>query len=196
MNDDEKKVMVRVIDLKQYVYCPRVFYYQLVLPQIRPITYKMEAGIQAHVSAEKREKRRSLRTYGLTNGDRSFNVPLYDQSLGLSGEVDMLIETESERIPIDYKFSKREGAHFRLQLLAYGNLLASGSNKPVRRGFLYLIPKRKVIEVKFTPALKRKFQRTMVSIQVIVKQQRIPVATTQRSRCVDCEFRRFCNDVL
>lgn len=53
----------------------------------------------------------------------------------------MLIETETERIPVDYKDSDKAGAHFRLQLMAYGRLLEeTGGAKPVRRGFLYLIP--------------------------------------------------------
>ncbi|MBK7917055.1 MAG: hypothetical protein IPJ94_12485 [Chloroflexi bacterium] len=49
---DQDPFTFRVIDLKQYVYCPRILYYQTVLPDVRPITYKMEAGIQSHIQAE------------------------------------------------------------------------------------------------------------------------------------------------
>jgi len=55
----------RVTDLKQWVYCPRVLYYAMCLPKIRPTTYKMKAGIEAGQSEEGREERRSLRPYGL-----------------------------------------------------------------------------------------------------------------------------------
>ena len=44
----------RVTDLKQYFYCPRVVYYAYCLPQVRPVTAKMEAGIEAQVEAEER----------------------------------------------------------------------------------------------------------------------------------------------
>ena len=37
-----------VTDLKQYEYCPRIVYYTYCLPLIRPTTFKMEAGVQAH----------------------------------------------------------------------------------------------------------------------------------------------------
>jgi len=187
----------RVIDLKQYVYCPRILYYQTVLPGIRPLTYKMEAGIQAHVIAEGREKRRSLKSYGLTTGTRSFNVPLFSPELGLSGELDMLIETESELIPVDYKQSQKAGKHFKLQLLAYGRLLEQThpSPKPVKRGFLYLIPSRQANEVRFTKPLRRQLDQALLALNNIAQTQRMPAPTKQHGRCVDCEFRRFCNDV-
>jgi CRISPR-associated exonuclease Cas4 len=140
---EEPPFTFRVIDLKQFVYCPRVLYYQTVLPDVRPITYKMEAGIEAHHAAAGREKRRSLRTYGMENGRRAFNVPVYNPALMLSGEVDMVIETDTELIPVDYKQAKKVGSHHKLQLMAYGRLLETAdpqNTKAVNRGFIYLIP--------------------------------------------------------
>lgn len=188
---------IRVIDLKQYVYCPRILYYQTVLPAVRPLTYKMEAGIIAHQVEEGREKRRSLKCYGLKEGECTFNVPLLSAELGLSGILDMLIETESELIPVDYKQSKKIGKHFKLQLMAYGRLLelAHPSGKPVQRGFLYMIPERKATAVPFTPARRRQLAQAMTGLQQIIWQQRMPEPTKQPAQCVDCEFRRFCNDV-
>ena len=52
----------RVTDLKQWVYCPRILYYHHCLPDVRPVTYKMKAGVEAGRAEEGREERRSLRT--------------------------------------------------------------------------------------------------------------------------------------
>lgn len=195
---EDAPFIFRVIDLKQYVYCPRILYYQTVLPQVRPLTYKMEAGIRAHVREEGREKRRSLKAYGLSEGQRSFNVALYSAALGLSGELDMLIETPAELIPVDYKQSEKAGKHFKLQLAAYGRILEQThpSGKPVRRGFLYMIPLRKATAVSFTKPLRRRLEHAMSAIQQIAARQHVPEPTKYLSRCVDCEFRRFCNDVI
>lgn len=194
---DQDPFTFRVIDLKQYVYCPRILYYQTVLPDVRPITYKMESGIQSHIQAEEREKRRQLRTYGLTSGERSFNVPLLSADLKLSGVLDMLIETEAERIPVDYKDSKKVGTHFKMQVLAYGRLLQSlHPDKPVRRGFLYLIPTRETVPVPFTAHLQRQLDKALTQMAAIAQAQQLPAPPDTPARCVDCEFRRFCNDVL
>jgi CRISPR-associated exonuclease Cas4 len=189
----------RVIDLKQYVYCPRILYYHTVLPQVRPVTYKMEAGIAAHQTAVEREERRSLRPYGLKTGERHFNIALHSPALALTGEVDMVIETERELIPVDYKNSRKVGSHFKLQLVAYGRLLASvwpDSGKVVKRGFLYLIPERKATVVSFTLGLQRQFDQALADLHAIAIRQQVPAPTSQKGKCVDCEFRRFCNDVL
>lgn len=191
--------LIRVIDLKQYDYCPRILYYHTVLPDIRPLTYKMEAGIVAHQQAEKREKRRLLRTYGLQSGERAFNVSVMDADLGLSGNIDMVITTLNGCIPVDYKASQKAAPHFKLQLMAYGRLLEKNmqpASIPVTHGFLYMIPLRKAIRVPFTSHLRRKLDRALKEIKEIATQQQMPAPTNRNGRCVNCEFRRFCNDTL
>lgn len=202
MNDMEwqpEAFLFRVTDLKQYVYCPRILYYHTILPQVRPTTFKMEAGIELHREEEAREQRRGLRSYGLAAGERYFNVALQSAALGLSGEIDLLIETETEYIPVDYKTAARVGEHYELQLMAYGRLVElawPGATKPVRRGFLYLTGKRKAVEVKFSSRLRAQLEAAMAELYDIARGERMPGPTKQRRRCVDCEFRRFCNDVL
>lgn len=193
----------RVTDLKQYSYCPRIIYYYYCLPDIRPITYKMEAGLAAQDEEEAREARRSLRVYGLARGEVFHNVYLESESLGLRGQVDMVIETddnikgETELIPVDYKLSSgRLGTHFKLQLAAYGLLLAEARDIPARRGFLYAIPRRQAVEVPFTPALLASLTRSLQVMADIAGRELMPDPAGQRAKCEVCEFRRFCNDVI
>ena len=85
--------LLKVTDLKQFAYCPRIPYYHYCLPEVRPTTYKMDAGIRAQDRAEELERRRSLRAYGLTEGERHFNVSLAsDAQLGVSGQIDLVIK--------------------------------------------------------------------------------------------------------
>jgi CRISPR-associated exonuclease Cas4 len=190
----------RVTDLKQYVYCSRVLYYHACLPRVRPTTFKMEASADAHRSAEGQERRRSLRAYGLESGERHFNVSLVSERLGMRGEVDLVIETEAEgwreAIPVDYKLSSKAGAHFQLQLTAYAVMLEEAWGLPVQRGFLYLIPLRRAEEVRVTPRRRAALDEALAVMNGILLREEMPPAPRQRSRCVACEFRRFCNDVL
>jgi CRISPR-associated exonuclease Cas4 len=193
----------RVVDLKQYIYCARLIYYHHCLPQIRPITYKMEAGIAAQDEEELRAARRSLRAYGLRRGECEQNVYLESETLGLKGQVDLVIKTddtplgETEVIPVDYKLSGKElSIHFKLQLAAYGLLLKEHYGLPVKRGFLYSIPKRRAVEVLFTPALRTSLSKALVEMKEITLKEFMPAPTRQRAKCEACEFRRFCNDVV
>ncbi len=190
----------RVTDLKQWVYCPRILYFAMCLPDIRPTTYKMEAGIEAGKAEEDREARRSLHAYGLQQGRREFNVPLMSDRLGMRGSVDMVIwidrDPVGEVIAVDYKLSEIAGEHFKLQLAAYALMLEESSGYMAKRAFLYSIPQRKAEEVKIDQRLREKLAGALEAMQRMLWREAMPEATAQRARCLACEFRRFCNDVV
>lgn len=200
MLDDTLTTPFKVTDLKQWVYCPRILYYQLCLPAVRPVTFKMQHGIEAGQAEEGREERRSLRAYGLSEGTREFNVPLQSDRLGLRGEADLVITTpESAQggvIPVDYKYSTIDGPHFRLQLAAYALLLEDSRACTVSRGYLYLIPERRAEPVEIDRRLRAKTLAALDTMRQMLASEKMPTPTDQLRKCVACEFRRFCNDVL
>jgi CRISPR-associated exonuclease Cas4 len=192
-----------VTDLKQYTYCPRIVYYRYVLPHIRPITYKMQAGIAAHDDEAEREARRSLRPYDIEQGERWFNVRLDSPMLGVRGRLDMVIAVpdrvapEAELIPVEYKLSDRTpGTHFKVQLATYALLLEELWQRPVRHGFLYLIPLRKAVAIPISSVLRRKARDLIAAMQKMVAHETMPDPPASRRPCINCEFRRFCNDVV
>lgn len=194
---------LEVTDLKQYSYCARIVYYHYCLPDVRPVTYKMRAGIEAGQDEAAREERRSLRPYGIAAGERFFDVRLASAELGVRGRVDMVIAVPgrdtpgAELIPVDYKLSERApGRHFKLQLALYGLLLTEAWGLPARRGFIYLIPERRAVGVPLTPALYRQARAALDEIRAMVEQEAMPAPPASRRPCVSCEFRRFCNDVI
>jgi CRISPR-associated exonuclease Cas4 len=196
-------VQLEVTDVKQYTYCPRIVYYRYCLPTIRPTTYKMEAGIAAHDDETEREQRRSLRPYSLTTGERWFDVRLHSEELGIHGRLDMVVavpdraDAKAELIPVEYKLSERAvGRHFKVQLAMYGLLLEAAWERPVRRGFIYLIPLRQAVAVAITPALRRQAHTQIAAMRTMVEQETMPDPPATRRPCVSCEFRRFCNDVV
>lgn len=197
---EEQAWVLEVIDLKQYAYCPRVVYYRYCLPTLRPVTFKMEAGVAAHVAEEVHERRRSLRAYGLADGERHYDVRLESASLGLSGRLDLVIVRaegeEHEAIPVDYKNARKVGVHWKRQLAAYALLLEESWGIPVRRGFVYLLPLRRAEEVRLGTREKGEARRLLGEVRAMVDAERMPPPTPRRGRCVDCEFRRFCNDVF
>jgi len=201
ISGDEVGWLLRVVDLKQYAYCPRVVYYDYCLAGLRPTTYKMAAGIAAQERVNGLEERRSLRAYGVQQGERHYHVNVLSEKLGCSGQVDMVIETQDDHqprlIPVDFKLSRQEpGRHFQLQLACYAMMLEDDWGKAVTEGAIYLIPSKRVIKVPITARLRNETIRNLLAIRQMVTKQSVPPPTRQRSRCVNCEFRRFCNDVV
>lgn len=198
MLDDDMQYPVRVTDLKQFVYCPRVYFYQVCLPKIRPVTYKMEEGARAGRSETGKEERRSLRAYGIAAGEREFDVPLRSKRLGVRGELDMVITVADtgEVIPVDYKLSKIAGIHFQMQVAVYGMMLEELRGVRVTRGFLYEIPLKRAEEVRIDMTLRLRAEKAFREMREILEKERMPAPVRNAAKCVACEFRRFCNDVV
>jgi CRISPR-associated exonuclease Cas4 len=192
-----------VTDIKQYACCPRLVYYHTCLPDIRPLTYTMQVGIQSHQQEEDREIRRNLHQYGLEEGKRLFHYAVCSEKLGLKGLIDLVIVSPSLEaqekviIPVEYKYSEQQaGVHFKLQLAAYALLLEEAFQVPVQRAFLYSIPRRKAEEVMMTSALRKRVRLLLQEMHDLLSTENMPAPTKAYRRCPTCEFRRFCNDVV
>ena len=205
--------MFTVTDIKQMGYCPRIVYYAYCLPGLKVArTHTMALGSEANDAVELLEHRRSLRTYGLDEGTRRYDVWLESESLGLRGRLDMLIAHADELIPVDYKDSalgddgptqgrartvkaKAVQHNWALQLTAYALLIEAERSCQVQRGFIYYIPARKAREVIFDDTIRGEVLAILNEMRTMVEMERQPGPTPHRERCAACEFRRFCNDV-
>lgn len=191
-----------VTDLRQWAYCPRVVYYQYCMPDIRPMTNLMIAGMEEHRAESGREERRSLRAYGLKQGERFFDVLLRSETLGLRGRVDLVIaipdrQHATEVVVVEYKSTEGKAApHVKLQLTAYALMIEEAWGIPVKRGFIYHMPERKAEAVAISAALRERVCAAVAAIRATVDHERMPAPPASRRQCAVCEFRRFCNDVV
>jgi len=191
-----ERLILTVTDLKQYAYCPRVVYYTYCLPALASLTAKMRESHLAHEEESRREVRRSLRAYGLDTGARAFDVPLRSQTLGLSGKADLVITTEREQIPVDYKLTTRGASpHFRMQLAAYGLMLQEMHGLTVTRGFVYSLITHQAEEVALTTRLQNQVRHMVAAMHEMIASESMPAPPDRRARCMGCEYRRYCNDL-
>ena len=185
-----------VSDVRQHVYCPRIPYFRLGtrLPH-RYVTGAMQEGILEHQRTEALEHRRSLRAYGLADGERLFDVRLRSERLALGGRLDMLIHRASEVIPVEFKNSRAGlGLHHKYQLAAYALLAEEHFGRPARRAFVYFIPLKRAEEVEITPAVRAYTKRVLNEVRASVARERMPAGTRVLERCRVCEFLSYCND--
>lgn len=194
--DSTAPLALTVSDVRQYVYCPRIPYYRLGLrlPH-RFVTADMHEGIRAHAETTEREHRRTLRAYGLEDGERTFDLQLYSQNLRLGARVDMLIRRRNEVIPVEYKNTEAPlGQHHKYQLTAYAILAEDHFGLPARRVFVYFIPRKRAEEVAVTPSTRAYTRRILRRIREAVAAESLPDGTRVLGRCGVCEFLPYCND--
>jgi len=202
--------MLTVSDIKQYFYCPRIVYFNYLMPSFRPVTYKMEEGKRRQAEEVRLELRRTLSRFGIkkpnspgtkdgkeVDAQKLFGVNLFSHRLNISGKVDMAIITSSNVIPVDFKdgaFSVGEvvAIHHKYQLLTYGILLEEQYNKRSEMGFIYSLEDGSTKCVYFTPGAREFLLRKVNAIREMIQSEALPPETPHKGRCKECEFKPIC----
>jgi CRISPR-associated exonuclease Cas4 len=192
---EDNNDLITISLLKQYIYCPRVVYYETCTPGIRPITHKMEAGSDAHEYERKRASRRTLTAYQVPEGERHFDVRVFSSALGLTGIVDEVVITPDEAIVVDYKMSRWMGDNHLIQIGAYAMLIEEVFQRPVQRGFIYLMGVRRFESIAIDDVIRNSVLETVQNVQHIRTKEYMPPPVDERNKCESCEFLRFCNDI-
>lgn len=189
--------LLRVNDLKQFEYCPRIVFYNTVMPVERKATVKMERGKQEEVRLDSLETRRSLKRYNLDTGERRFHVWLESATLGLSGKLDLLIVSPKGYFPVDFKYTRgRPHRNHVFQLAGYALLVEEAFRKQVNLAFIYLVPIQQVVAVTLTDDLKHETTDRLTRMRGMIRDGILPDPTVVRSRCEECEFRNYCGDIF
>lgn len=189
-------MMLRVTDLKQWAYCPRIVYYQQRMPGVGKQTYKMSEGKAAQDIVEQLEVRRTLKEYGLENAVRRFGVWLENSELRLAGKLDLLLEMAGEAAVVEFKLTSGEvGRNHLLQIGGYSLLVEAELGKTVKSGFVYRIPDGRVFPVSIDASLRHDVREAMNDIRKVVSMGLLPDPTEIRKRCAECEYSNYCADV-
>ncbi|MEW5980227.1 MAG: CRISPR-associated protein Cas4 [Acidobacteriota bacterium] len=188
---------LRVNDLKQFEYCPRIVFYNTVMPVERKASVKMERGKESEFRLDSLERRRGLKRYQLDAGERHFHLWLTSERLGLSGRLDLLIVSSQGCFPVDFKHTRgRPYRNHLCQLAGYALLVQERFERQVTTGFIYLSPIQEVVRVSITSGLKQEALKRLAEIRSLIKEAVLPAPTPVRARCQDCEFRNYCGDVF
>ena len=190
-------ILLRVSDLRQWEYCPRVVYYRYVLPVPFRESYKMQRARRVEEQEQERQLRRTTRRYGLHDVRKRFDVSLESQEIGLVGKLDLLLETEHDGWPVEVKdTSGGVRPNHVAQLAAYAVLIEHCLKKTCRGGFVYLTQERRAEAVELTGAVKQRVRDRIEEIRTTIVEQDLPEATEVRGRCRDCEYRNYCGDIF
>ncbi len=188
---------LKVTDIKNYLYCPRLVYFHYNFPVRKKITFKMQYGIDAEKEITKLESKRKLSKYGLTSGKRWFRYNIYSKILGLSGRIDMLLESDGEYYPVDFKCSS--GIVYQsyiYQLGGYALLLEDVFQKEVRKGYIYFIQQNKIVDIEISLEIRNHILEYLNIIRSIINSGLMPGFTGSSKKCFDCEYRNYCGDIF
>lgn len=179
----------------QYNYCPRFIYFEYVLciPQYEDRHFKVNKGRNIHEIKQLQNKSYLRKRLGVVE---KFSEQYLTNDI-LRGQVDEVFKlNDGTAAPMDYKFAKWNDVvykTYKTQLYCYAVLIEHNFKMPVKRGFLvYTRSKNKLVELEIKEKEKSETSRLANEILDIIKNNRFPVATKIKSRCLNCTYRNIC----
>lgn len=183
------------IHIKEYVFCPMLFWYKYVCNIVEPVTELMLDGIENYLKDEcEWEKRKSLlRDRRLKVDKMLFAYPLVSNKYRLYGVVDTIfwINNRMNILEIKYGRAKKPFKNHLYQVACYALMAEEEFKQPVYKIILYYRPQKIWMERRFTNQLRQYLIKIVERIWKILEGKVIPEPIF-KGKCRSCWYERFC----
>jgi len=192
---------VSVTDIKHYIYCPRLIYFDRVLHATPVFGSQQEDSKELHEDYIKKELRRKDAIYyspEFVGAEKLLFTPLSSSELELQGNVDCIIKTAKEEyIPVEYKNMNSDKGKVcmdhKYQLVGYALLIEENFGTVVKRGFVNYIPETLILQIEITPTMKSYVKRVLGHIKRIIKDEELPPIRVAKQKCTGgCGHKQTC----
>lgn len=181
--------------LRQFLFCPRIPFFSEVLGIRPPQPLWVKQGVDWHRRQETLSKNRTLSRYGLLSAHLRFQCHLESETLGIHGIADLVLLTETEVVPVEFKQGSaplnRGG---QVQLTAYGVLAEERFNLPFKRCFVLSGDNAKTQSFPDTPDRRSMLHNTIARLRQTLSAPLLPDSPASLPQCGQCEYLARCND--
>ena len=118
-------------------------------------------------------------------------IPLWSETLGLSGRADAVEMEDGAVRPVEYKSGVRHGVAADLQLCAQALCLEEMLAVEIPHGHVWYGGQRRRVQVDFTPALRHEVRDVIRQIRTQLLTAKLPEAPNDQ-RCAECQLLQHC----
>ncbi len=195
----EAQPRMGVRNLHNFIYCPRLFYFQWV-ENIFQENADTVAGSHVHRNVDAPSKLNDPKDLGLPEGSKLRSLRLESESLGLIGVVDIVEGGPDGAEIIDYKkgSARRDAEGDRvakepdaMQVAAHALLLREHGVNAVRGAIYYAADKRRV-PVDFSEELFTKVRKAIEDARAVAANGKCPPPLKNDARCLYCSAYPIC----
>jgi len=195
----EAQPKMGVRNLHNFIYCPRLFYFQWV-ENIFQENADTVAGSMAHRNVDAPSKLTDPKELGLPEGAKLRSLRLESEALGLIGVVDLVEGSPDGAEIIDYKkgSARRDSEGERMakepdaiQVAAHALLLREHGVIPVR-GWIYYAADKRRVPVELSEALFENVRSKIQEARATAANGRCPPPLKNDPRCLYCSAYPIC----
>ena len=143
--------MIPINLIRQYKFCPRIVYFNL-LTNIKPIyPRQVNLGSDYHKLQNEMIKSRKFKKFHIEFEKLLNDKYIENSKLNICGKVDLAFLTKDEVIPVEFKhIDKKYSYSHILQLVGYGLLLEEKYEKDFKKAFIVYSNNMKFYKIEIT----------------------------------------------
>ena len=187
-----------VRDILDYIFCPRIIYFQYVLRAGKEKTVKMIRGLKIHDKFSEKAKRAKL-VKDLPLLPRKFDMLLYSKRYNFNTRIDCILFENDLAYPVEFKSLlktiDRVFKSLELQLTAQSLAIEENFPTKVCSGYIKSIKDNKVVKVEISPFLKEELIIVLNRMQTILEMEMLPEPTPHCKKCANCHYRNLCKRI-
>lgn len=180
-------------DLADAAYCARVPLLRRWVRRPPQRTPSMWHGLARHAEA-RMEDRRVPERYGFRpSATVRREVRLRSPDLGLSGQIDLLLDDGRRIVPVDLKFGEGAADPADIaQVLGYCALVEATTGRTPTEGIVDRRETGQVLRVPYDDAARALVRDLLALVRGSLAEDRLPTTAPQGNRCAACDVRRLC----
>ena len=184
--------------VNEFVYCPRLFFYEWVDSVFRESADTVEGKIQ-HQRVDAKASDLPKPEAAAEEEIHSRSVTLASERLRVIAKIDLVEGSEGFVTPVDYKHGRPREVDGGLELwpadrvqLAIQGLVLREAGYQCEEGIAYYAKTRQRVRVAFDPALMAETERTIQETWALAKTGHIPPPLVDSPKCPGCSLVGIC----
>ena len=189
----EEKEWIKSEEVRQWVYCPKIYYYKIFGGRSKEQTMKMMLGKVIHDKHTLHELWKEMKLEGAIE----LNKYITAGKEQLKAQIDILYtypENEKEKMVIEIKTGKRYkeiSDHHLAQVMFQAYVYEKGTEEKVKEVGVYYLKKNELERRTYTIEMKEKMEKMIQEMREMQETQ-IQPEVPYNNKCETCEQKRTC----
>ncbi|MCF8884319.1 MAG: CRISPR-associated protein Cas4 [Nitrososphaerota archaeon] len=191
----EEEGYITPIHIKDYIFCPSIFYYKHVLGIGEPLTESMKEGVREFIKDSMRyQERETLLNQRRIRVDKMlFGVTVSSRKHKVVGVVDTVYWSKGKLNVLEIKTteSNKLFPDHLYQVAVYALAVEEEFNQPVYKIIIFYKKSNNWFEKRFTNQMRNYSVKLVLRIHEIMEKGEVPEPRFS-AKCRSCFYKRFC----
>lgn len=191
----EEEQYITPVQIRDFIFCPTIFYYKYVIGLLEPLTEAMDEGLRefSKDAIRWRERKTLLNSRRIRVDKMFFGYPITCKRHRLRGVVDTIYWSDNKLHVMEIKSgtSTRLYPDHLYQTATYALMVEEEFKQTVYKVVIYYKDSNKWFEKRFTWQLREYVVKLIEKVHKVLEEGEIPEHRWSK-KCASCFYKKFC----